>query len=371
MPTAIRLLSLGLTHWLRTQSVYHALAETMTAESPDTIVLAQPVQPYLCLGYHQELAAVLDRSACARMGLPIVRRRVGGGATYLDADQLFYQCIFHHTRVPATVGGVYAQLLAGPVAALRRLGLDAELHGENEIEILPEAAVENRTHEEHEAGLRRLDPSPRRRASRSSSPATSSRRAEMDGKRIAGIGGGRIGEAAVVVGNVLFDFNYEAMTSAWRVPSASFRRLAAEALRQRVTTLWAELLRRVSPDEAQPLLIEEFARALARPLEHGELTEAEWRRIEEVEKRLVSEEWLSLHANGGQPMTALKISRGVFIRAAEAEVDGCRIRAAFRVRDERIEQAALESEPERDWEEVEKQLWNVKASEWVNALRPR
>ena len=320
----IRLLLLGPTHWLRTQSVYHALAETMTAESPDTIVLAQPLKPYLCIGYHQELASVLDRQACARMHLPIVRRRVGGGATYLDVNQLFYQCVFHHTRVPAIVERVYAHLLAGPVSMLRGLGLSAELRGENEIEV--------------------------------------------NGQRIAGIGGGRIGEAAVVVGNVLFDFNYSAMTRAWRVPSEGFRRLASEALRERVTTLWRELPRAVSPDEAQARLIDEFARALHRPLEPGELTEAEKRQADEVAKRLTSYRWLNLHANGARPMTALKISRDVFIRAAEAEVNGYRVRAAFRVRDEVIEQAGLESEPKRAWEETEARLRGARLGEWTRLI---
>lgn len=326
MSSAIRLLDLGPTHWLKTQSVYHALAETMTEDSPDTILLAQPLQPYLCIGYHQELESVLDRRACARMGLPIVRRRVGGGATYLDVNQLFYQCVFHHRRVPATVDRVYARLLAAPVATLRALGLNAELRGENEIEI--------------------------------------------NGRRIAGIGGGRIGAAAVVVGNLLFDFNYSTMARAWRVPSESFRRLAVEALRERITTLWTELPRAVSPDEVRYLLIDEFARALNRPLEPGKLSEAETGKVNEVAKRLVSYKWLHLHANGARPMTALKISRGVFIRYAEGVIDGCTVRAAFRLRDGVIEQAVLESEPERDWSAAMERLRGAKMEEWGQIARP-
>lgn len=319
----IRLLSLGPVHWLRTQSVYHALAETMTPDSPDTVVLAQPAQPYLCLGYHQELASTLDGAACAAMGLPIARRRVGGGATYLDSNQLFYQCVFHHTRVPATVGGVYARLLAAPVAALRALGLSAELQGENEI--------------------------------------------EASGRRIAGIGGGRIGEAAVVVGNVLFDFDYAAMTRAWRVPSEAFRRLAAEALSERVTTLRAELPRPAGVAEVESILLAEFARTLGRPLARGELTPEEMEKAEAWDRRLPSAEWLNLHANGGRPMAALKISRGVFIRAAEAGIAGCRVRAAFRVRDGVIEKAALESEPGRNWAEAEMKLRGTTVEDWMSA----
>ena len=324
MSSAIRLILLGPTRWLRTQSVYHALAETMTVDSPDTIVLAQPLQPYLCIGYHQELAAVLDRAACARMGLPIVRRRVGGGATYLDVNQLFYQCVLHHTRVPAIVNDIYARLLAAPVAALRALGLRAALLGENEIEV--------------------------------------------DGKRIAGTGGGRIGEAAVVVGNLLFDFDYNAMTRAWRVPSESFRRLASAALRERLTTVWAELPRAVAPYEVQFILIDEFARALNRPIEESDLTEAELRKVEEMEKRLASYKWLSLHDDGGKPMTTLKISRGVFIRAEEMEVGGRRVHAAFRVREGVIERAVLESEPARGWGAIETRLRGVRENDWKRAL---
>jgi lipoate-protein ligase A len=325
MPAAIRLLSLGLTHWLRTQALYHALAEVMTEASPDTLVLARPARPYLCVGYHQALESVLDRAACARMGLPIVRRRVGGGATYLDANQLFYQCIFHHTRLPPLVHDVYARLLAGPVAALRALGLNAALRGENEVEV--------------------------------------------NGRRIAGIGGARIGEAAVVVGNVLFDFDYPAMAHAWRVPSEAFRRLAADALRERVTTLRAELARPLAPDDLQPILIAEFARALGRPVEPGELTPGEREALDEAEKRLVSEEWLNQHANGGHPMTALKISRGVFIRFAEAEIEGRHVRAVFRVRDGQIERAVLESEPDSHWEAAASRLVGVKSKEWQAAVR--
>lgn len=330
----IRLLPLGTTRWLNTQSVYHALAETMTAESPDTVIFAQPLQRYLCIGYHQELDSVLDRQACARLSLPIARRRVGGGATLLDVNQLFYQCVFHHTRVPPMVNDLYAKMLAAPVAALRSLGLNAQLQGENEIEIV-------------------------------------GRNSDGRPKRIAGTGGGRIGEAAVVVGNILFDFDYNAMTRAWRAPSDSFRRLASAALRERLTTLWAELPRAVAPDEMRVALTAEFARALGRPVVHGELTDAESQKVGEVGKRLTSHKWLSLHSNGARPMTALKISRGVFIRHAETEMDGCQIRAAFRVRDDVIEEAVLEGEPGRDWTNYEMRLRGKKVSEWINELRLR
>lgn len=321
---SVRLLDLGLAPWLRTQSVYHALAETMSADSPDTIVLARPDRAYLCVGYHQELASVLDLEACERMGLTVVRRRVGGGATYLDSNQLFYQCIFHHSRVPATVTQVYARLLSGPVGTLRALGVNAELVGENEIEVR--------------------------------------------GRRIAGIGGGRIGEAAVVVGNLLFDFDYDRMSRAWRAPSEPFRRLAAAALRERVTTLRAEAGEVPSMDAAASLLIAEFERALGRPLVRGDLSAREERAAARFEARLVSRKWLGLHANGGKPMTSLKVSRAAFVHAVEAERHGVRIRGALESRDGRICRALLESDPARDWAGAEARLIGQPVTEWTAAI---
>ncbi|MHB8597864.1 MAG: lipoate--protein ligase family protein [Ktedonobacteraceae bacterium] len=127
MSEPVRLLAPGTVSWLRTQALYHALAELMTEDTPDTLILVRPEEPYVCIGYHQSLGAVLDRVACKTVGLPIVRRRVGGGTTYLDKNQPFYQYVFHHKRLPFRVDAVYARLLGAPVAVLRKLGLNADI----------------------------------------------------------------------------------------------------------------------------------------------------------------------------------------------------------------------------------------------------
>lgn len=326
-PQPIRLLNLGPADSWRTQAVYHALAELMTAASPDTLIVCQPLTPYVCLGYHQIYDAVLDRAECERRNLPVFRRQVGGGATYLDINQLFYQCVFHHSRVPVLSKEVYARMLAAPVATLRRLGLKAILHDVNEIEV--------------------------------------------NGQRIAGTGGGRIGEAAVVVGNLLFDFDYTTMTQVWRAPWASFRELAATALRERVTTL-RRLIGPVSIETVQTILLEEFAKALGRPLKPGPLTVAEADYARQVAVRLMSAEYLNLHNDNGPvaPLRSLKISARMFIRAAEVVVNGCHIRATFRVDDDLIEAARLESEPAQRWTELEAQLCGVPFKEWQQSLSP-
>lgn len=322
----VRLLRLGLTESWRTQAVYHAVAETMQAASPDTVILCRPRQPYLCLGYHQVYDAVLDRRQCQRQEVAVFRRQLGGGATYLDSDQLFYQCVFHHTRVPVLFQEVYRRMLSAPVAALRRLGLNAALREVNEIEV--------------------------------------------DGRRIAGTGGGRIGEACVVVGNLLLDFDYQALPRFWRTPSESFRELAAQALRERITTL-RRLTRNAAAETVEPLLLDAFAEVFERPLKEGNLTEQEEHRARENAARMASPEYLDLHRDGGpvNPMDSLKISANVWIRADEAERNGHRIRGSFRVRGNTIEESRLESCPARSWQALEAALEGTEFDSWKSQLQ--
>ena len=320
----IRLIDLGTVDPWASQAVYHAVAELMAPTVPDTILLARPNAPYLCLGYHDRFDSVLDRRACRRLNLPVLRRQVGGGTTYLDAGQIFYQCVFHHTRVPAVIAEMYAGLLAGPVAVLRSLGLDCTLRAINEIEV--------------------------------------------DGRRIAGIGGGRIGEAAVMVGNFLLEFDHAVLPQVWRAPWAGFRELADRALRERLTTL-TEALGSVSVNHLRSLLIEKFAETLGRPILPGALTCGEESLAAEVAQRLSSEGYLNLHAGrGSAPMNRLKIAAGVHIRADECAVEGRRVRAAFRLNDDVIAEARLESDPPGDWAVVERSLRGVPFSQWREVL---
>lgn len=268
MSTPIRLLDLGEVSPLRSQAIYHGLAETLTAESPDTIVLLRPAAPYLCVGFHQRPAEELDLAYCREAGFPVLHRRVGGGTVYLDRNQLFYQCLFHRSRAPRRVVDIYARYLQGPVAALRALGLAARLEPANELEV--------------------------------------------NGRRIAGIGGGQLDEAVVVVGNILFDFRYDLMTRAWRVPSEAFRRLAAAALRRHVTTLEAELGGRPSPEELRRLLIAGYESTLGRPLIPGQLTAGEEAAVARAEARLACAR--RSPAPPDRPRPPLKIAREVYVR---------------------------------------------------------
>jgi lipoate-protein ligase A len=322
----VRLLRLGLTDSWRTQAVYHAVAELMREDSPDTLILCRPREPYLCLGYHQVYEAVLDHELCRRRNLPVFRRQLGGGATYLDSDQLFYQCVVHHTRAPVLFQDLYKRVLRAPVQALRRLGLNAQLRKVNEIEV--------------------------------------------DGKRIAGTGGARIREACVVVGNLLLDFNYHALPHLWHVPWESFRELAAAALQEHVTTL-RRLNAGVTAETLEPLLLDHFAEALGNRLQEGGLSSEEELRSRDIAARMASDAYLHLHRDEdpAQPMNSLKISADVSIRAHALERSGYTLRASFRIQDGVIQESRLDSSPIRSWGQAEEALRGADFSQWENKLR--
>jgi lipoate---protein ligase len=195
---------------------------------------------------------------------------------------------------------------------------------------------------------------------------------EVDGRRIAGVGGGRIGEAVVVVGNFLLDFDYEMMARVWRVPTEDFRRFAYEAMQRRITTLWSRLPQPVSADEVQARLAEAYPLALNRPVVPGSLTEAEQAKAAEMEEQLLSEEWLHLHSpDEDEPMRTLKISLDAFVHAEEARMNGMVIGGTFFVRNEVIEQAVLASDlPEIKRHLLENRLAGVPLKHWREIVEP-
>jgi lipoate-protein ligase A len=61
---SIRVLDLGRVSAVRSQTVYHAAAYAMTGDRPDTVILVSPDQPYVCVGYHQDLEKEVDLAYC-------------------------------------------------------------------------------------------------------------------------------------------------------------------------------------------------------------------------------------------------------------------------------------------------------------------
>ena len=79
--------NLGRVPWLDSQLIYHA----MPGAQEEGLILLAPAEPYVCIGYHQDARQEVDLDVCRERQIPVFRREVGGGAVYLDGNQLFYQ----------------------------------------------------------------------------------------------------------------------------------------------------------------------------------------------------------------------------------------------------------------------------------------
>ena len=284
----------------QTQTIYHTVAELMTEETPDTIIISQPSDTYVCLGYHQKLDHVFDRKVCNEKDIPILRRKVGGGGTYLDSNQLFYQCVFHQNRVPTDSKKVYEQMLTPVVNTLKHyFDVKAELKGSHEVEI--------------------------------------------NGKRIAGIGGGQIGDASIVVGNILFDFDFDTMASMWSVPNEQFREMANQAMKDHIITL-DDIGSVVPMDKLANQLIEEYETYFNRKLNPGGMTIDEIERAGEMGAYLRSDSFLNYmdDENSTSRRKPLKIARNVFIHYDKMEMEGEKIAGSFRVENGKIHSAKFE-----------------------------
>ncbi len=211
----IPLYNLGGVDWPDSQAIYHAQAH----QGQPGLNILWPLQPYVCIGRFQDLEAEIDLQECQRRGLPVVRREVGGGAVYLDAGQVFYQLVLPRQWLAATYDyrWLFRQGLDAVALALKRMGINANVRGANDVAV----------------GRR----------------------------KISGNGAGEVGQAAVVVGNILLRFDYEAMAAVLRVPDEKFRDKAYHSMRDNLVTL-EELGQRPSNEQVADMLAQAFSETL-------------------------------------------------------------------------------------------------------------
>ncbi len=293
----MRLIEPGALTPLRSQTTYHAIARTLTPTAEPVLSLYWTDRPYVCTGFHRPLAE-LDLDECARRGLPILRRQLGGGPVYLDADQLLFQVTLPADRAPAMVDAAYRALLGPAVAAFRRLGIDAELVGTNDICV--------------------------------------------GGRKLSGTGMARIGDALVCVGNVILDFDHDAMAAILALEPA-MRRTFASVQRRYLTTVRQELGRAVSRQEARDAVVSAYADAHG-PLVASTLSADEEGARDELDLLFSSREWLM--AEGTEwtdEVRQAKIHGSARVYATSVERDGAELNATFAVVDGRLEDVTFTS----------------------------
>lgn len=267
----MRLLDLGAVSAQESQALYHALGESVSAGAPATLAILSPTDPYVCVGFHREIDQEVDQTTCRARGLPIYRRRVGGGTVYLDRAQVFFQLVLHERAVRMSVERTYAYLLQPAVEAYRALGVPAALRGVNDVAV--------------------------------------------EGRKLSGTGMARIGDAVVLVGNVIVDFDHAAMASVLKLPDPFARDWVTRSLRRWVTSVRAETGRTPGYEVVASALRTAFDRWLGEPLVPAALTRVEAQLVARVGRRLDSAAWLRRDGYARRGGTEAPAVRRVKIRA--------------------------------------------------------
>lgn len=245
-----RLLDLGALPPIEAQTFYEAVAIALDRGlAPSTIILCNPASPYACLGLHQEIEEI-DINYCTKNNLPIIRRGQGGGATYLNNDQQFYQIVADEQSpvVPYAVDVFFERFIQPTIYTCKALGLPTVFKPINDVLV--------------------------------------------NGKKISGNGAGKVGRAAVLVGNVILDLDYDSMASVLKVPDEKFRDKLAKSMKDWVTSLKRELGYNPPREKVRSLLIEGYEK-IGIHLSPGDVSRVEREIFEkEVAPKQISKEWL-------------------------------------------------------------------------------
>jgi len=268
--------------------IFHVLARI----GYEGLVIVSPGVPLASVGYFQDAEKEIDLDFCKKTGISVMRREVGGGATYLDGNQIFYQMIWNrkNPKFPTNIKKIFELLSQPPCETYRKFGIKASFRAENDI-------------------------------------------VTDKGKKIAGEGGGDIGESMVFVGGILLDFDYRTMSKVLKVPDEKFRDKIYKTMEENLTTMKRELGEIPPREEIKKVLIESFEK-LTGKLEPVELDNETIRKMRELEKIFMSEKFL--FKKTPRIPEGVKIKEGIDILYGLYKANGGLIRTAEEVENKKI-----------------------------------
>ncbi len=239
---ALRVVDFGLSSPLRSQTLWHAIGYGVSAGAPTTLSFTRPAAPYVCLGYHGALDEV-DHEYCRAHGLPVLRRMVGGGTVYLDADQVFFQICLPARAVPPVRAQALRMLLEPAVTAFRSVGVPAAL--DDDLEIC------------------------------------------VGDRKVCGHGAGQIEDAVVVCGNLIQRFDHERAARVLALPDPAQREHTLALMHRFVAAT------PVDPAAFQAAMVSAYSAALGLGAVPGELTATERTALTDLDDRFCSDSWLA------------------------------------------------------------------------------
>lgn len=266
--------------WEYSQALYHAAAHL----GREALFILRPATPYVCIGYHQDAGQEIDLDFARKNNIPVFRREVGGGAVYLDGQQLFFQLIINrqHEGVPANIADFYKKYLQPIIDTFRQFGVPAEYKPVNDI--------------------------------------------ITNGRKISGTGAAQIDDMLILVGNFIQDFNYDMMSKVLRVPDEKFRDKVHKTMYENLTTIKRETGNIPANAELAADLLPRYA-ALVGRLEVKTLDDTIKQKADELLAEMNNETWLLANDRRRPDSKQIKIAEGVYVIQKVFKAPGGLIRA--------------------------------------------
>ena len=304
--------------------LFHLLARM----GVEALVLVSPKIPLASVGYFQDAEEEVDLEFCKKAHIPVMRREVGGGATYLDENQIFHQVIIRKDNpiFSKKIIENYERFSWAVIETYRKFGIETSFRPVNDI-------------------------------------------VTREGRKITGEGSGDIGNCFVWVGGILLDFNYEVMSRVLKVPEEKFRDKIYKSMKENLTTVREELGDVPPREEIKSVLIEKFEKLFGK-LEPANLTSEMIREMGKLEKEFTSPAFL--FKKTPRIPKGVKIKEGVEIIYGMHKAKGGLIRAAQEVKERRINEIGLSGDftmyPKDCLEGLEKELkGNVRKKSLLNS----
>lgn len=265
--------------WDYSQTLYHAAAYL----GREALFILRPATPYVCIGFHQDAKQEIDLEFTTRNKIPVFRREVGGGAVYLDGNQLFFQLVIkqNHREVPLIIADFYRKFLQPVIETYRHFGIPAEYKPVNDI--------------------------------------------ITNGRKISGTGAAQIDEMLILVGNFIQDFDYEIMAKCLRVPDEKFRDKVFKTMRENLTTILHETGGIPSNTDLADDLCQRYSKILGK-LTPKSLDNELIKKADQLKIKMNNPEWLLANDRRHPDLKQVKVSDGVYIIQKNLKTPGGLIR---------------------------------------------
>ncbi len=207
------------------------------------------------LGYFQRETEI-DRSACDRLGIDVVRRLTGGRAV-LHERELTYSIVIREKEpsVPPTISASYRFFSQGLLAGLKQLGINAQMSMPREV----------------------YSQSRQKRSSSSAAcfDAPSHYEITYEGRKL--VGSAQVRKYGVLLqhGSILLTFSPQRMADVLGVHSPEARQKMIEMLTCRATSIEEIMGISVSWQDVYDAMIENFGAVIGVNLQQGSLIEKE------------------------------------------------------------------------------------------------